>query len=201
MNMAIGDINAVNGVVVAGQIQEFIHELSSELRKDAREIQRDARRAELLQALESAQHLRDKADSVLKGAVIGGAITMAGAVGQFDAAGDFRTSLSEVPHPGFGNGPIAELNGINNQAQANVQKFGSLSSLGGSVNQVFNAIGDHDEVLSQQSQARSKAAEAQANEAETDLQAIEKVDDSGKDLLQQISQNQHAGMMAILSRQ
>jgi hypothetical protein len=201
MNMPIADINAANSLVVAGQIQEFIHELSSELRKDAREIQRDARRTELLQALESAQHLRDKAESVLTGAVIGGAITMAGAVGQFDAAADFQTSLSDVPHPGIGDGSIAELNGINNQAQANVQKFGSLSSLGGNVNQVFNAVGDHDEVLSQESQARSKAAEGQANEAETDLQAIQKVDDSGKDLLQQISQNQHAGMMAILSRQ
>jgi hypothetical protein len=194
--MAIGDINGVSGVVVAGQIQEFIHELSNELRKDARDIQRDARRAELLQALESAQHLRDKADSVLEGAVIGGTLTMVGAVGQFSAATEFQTSLSDDT-----GGAAAELTAINSKAGADVQKFGSLSTLGGNVNQVFTAVGDHDEVLSREAQARSKAAEEQANEADSDLQAIQKVDDSGKDLLQQINQNQHAGMMAILSRQ
>jgi hypothetical protein len=201
MNMAIGDVSAASGTVVAGQIQEFIHELSVELGKDAREIRRDARRTELMQALEAAQDMRDKAESVLTGAVIGGGLTMVGAVGQFEAAGDFQTSLSDVPHPGLGDGPAAELTAINSKAQANSQGFGSLSSLGGNVNQIFTAAGDRHEASSQVAQAHSRAAEAQANEADADLQAIEKVDDSGKDLLQQIADNQHAGMMAILSRQ
>ena len=199
--MSISETSGVSGTVVAGQIQEFIHELSAELSKDERQIQRDARRAELLQGLEAAEHMREKADSVLTGAVIGGAITMAGAVGQFDAANDFRTSLSDVPHPGTEQGAIAELNGINNKAQSGVQNFGAVASLGGSINQIFTAAGDRDEAASQTAQARSKAAENQADAADTNLRSIEKVDDSAKDLLQEIARNQHAGMMAILSRQ
>jgi hypothetical protein len=201
MNMTISNAGGPSCVAVAGQIQEFIHELSAQLGKDAREIQRDARRAELLQGLEAAEHMREKAESVVTGAVIGGAITMASAVGQFDAAADFETSLSNVPHPDTSNGAVAELNGINNKAQANVNCFGSVASLGGSINQIFTAAGEREDASSQEAQVRSKAAETQASEADADLQAIQKIDDSAKDLLQEISRNQHAGMMAILSRQ
>jgi hypothetical protein len=200
MNMTISETGGVSGTVVAGQIQEFIHELSAELTKDERQTQRDARRIEMLQGLEAAQHMREKADSVLTGAVIGGTLTMAGAVGQFDAATNFETSLSNVPHPG-GDGAIAELNGINNKAQASVQNFGSLATLGGNINQIYTAAGERDDAKSQDAQVRSRAFGAQASEADANLQAIEKVDDSAKDLLQEIARNQHAGMMTILSRQ
>jgi hypothetical protein len=200
MNMTISETGGASGTVVAGQIQEFIHELSAELTKDERRIQRDARRIEMLQGLEAAQHMREKADSVLTGAVIGGTLTMAGAVGQFEAASDFRTSLSDVPHPG-GDGAIAELNGMNNKTQASVQNFGSLTSLGGNINQIYTAAGEREDARSQEAQVRSRAAETQAGEADADLQAIQKIDDSAKDLLQEIAGNQHAGMMTILSRQ
>src|SRR2546423_149418 len=81
--MQIGD-DGGNGLVIAAQLQEFIHELSNELAKDERLAERDARAAELQQGLEAAKDMHDKADAVRTGAFIGGVVTMAGAAAQFD---------------------------------------------------------------------------------------------------------------------
>jgi hypothetical protein len=125
--------------------------------------------------------MRDKADAVQTGAIIGGVITACSAVGQFGAATEFGNVSTE-------------------KAVADGQKFGTAAGLGGYVSQGFNAAGDRDEARSQEAQARSKAAGHQGDEAEANLHDIHKVDDSAKDLLQEIARNQNAGVMAILAR-
>jgi hypothetical protein len=200
--MTISETGGVNGTVMAAQIQEFIHQLSTELSKDERQVQRDARAAELREGLEAAQHMREKADAVQTGAIIGGVITMSSAAGQFCAASEFRTSTSDVPGANAGDEvKVAELRTINDKATAHMQEFGSTASLGSFVSQIYNASGDRAEARSQEAQTLSRAAGHQADEADSDLQGIEKIDNSSKELYEEISKNQHAGMMAILARQ
>ena len=145
--MGTTDTGGVNGLVIAARIQEFIHQLSSDLTKDERNIQRDAREAELREGLEAAREMRDKADLVETGAILGGAFTIGGAAGQFGAATEFCTSVSDVPHPGC-DAPVKELDAINGAAGAKVQAFGSLGSSGNLISQGFNGAGDREEALS-----------------------------------------------------
>ena len=198
--MTASNTNGLSGVVIASQIQEFIHQLSSELSKDERDVQRFARETELQEGLEAANKMRDKAASVETGAIIGGVITVASATGEFCEASEFRTSLSDVPHPGVGDGSAKELEACNGQVNARVQGFGTIANVGNLINQGFEAAGDREAALSQEADARSRAAGKQADEADTNLRAIEKVDDSGKDLLQEIAREQHSSVMAILAR-
>jgi hypothetical protein len=182
---------------MAARIQEYIQQLSSDLTKDERKTQRDAREVELRQGIEAARRMHDKADSVERGAIIGGVLTMVSAAGQFEATTEFRTSVSDVPHPGS----EAELTAINGKANARSDGFGKLASLGNLVSQGFNAEGEREDGLSQEAQVRSRAAGRQADEASANLDAIQKVEDSAKDLLKEIAQEQHSSVMTILARQ
>jgi hypothetical protein len=181
MKMTTSAIGGADPAVIGEQIQELIQRMSTELAKDERDTEREARDTELQQGIEAAQHTRDKGDSVRTGAALGGLITVCCAVGQFKAATEF--------------GEVSD-----SEATADGQKFGQANGLAGLASQGFNGAGDRDDAQSLEVQARSKAAGHQADEAETNLQAIHKVDDSAKDLLQEIARNQHAGVMAILAR-
>jgi hypothetical protein len=183
MNMRVSDNNgAADGILIAANIQELMHEVSAGLAKDDRETQRHARSVELKEGLEAARLMHEKADAVATSALVGGSLTMVCAVGQFDAAGEF--------------GDVSD-----HQANADVKKWEAASAIPGNVTKVIAAEGDRAEARSLGAQARSKAAQHQADEAESDLQALHKLDDSANEVYQEIERTQHASMMAVLARQ
>ncbi len=187
--MTISKSDGINPTMMAEQIQELIHQLSSELSKTERAINRDAGRNELEQSLEAAQHMRDKADSIKTGAFVSGAVTALSAGVQAYCATQIDVSGSEV------------AKAKNERVERWAAVAHDVGSIGGAVNQIFTAKGECDEALAQEAQARSKAASHQAEEAQANRQDANKVDEAAKELYQEIARNQHAGIMAIVARQ
>src|SRR3954463_15911273 len=126
------------GLIIAAELQEFIHKLSSELAKDERLAERDARAAELEQGLEAAKDMHDKADAVRTGAFVGGALTMAGAAVQF--GGIDKVGSAAKP--------------ISSQGEGMLQAGRTTADLGGQVSQLFSAAGADAEGRSLSAQTR-----------------------------------------------
>ncbi|HEX9295852.1 MAG TPA: hypothetical protein VF881_08450 [Polyangiaceae bacterium] len=187
--MTISNSNPVNATVMAEQIQELMHELSTELAKEEREINRDARQHELEQSLEAVEHMRDKANALEMGGYASGLLTIASAGGQAIATTQFDTSGSHE-----GDATNKKVDGWNGVAKTG-------GGLANSVSQVYGAKAENQEAFAQGAQARSKASGRQADEAETNRQQANKVDDAAKELYKEIARNQHAGIMAIVARQ
>jgi len=199
--MNITENSGASGVVIATEIQEFIHQLSSDMAKDERQVQRDSRVAELRNGLEAARRMHEKATLVETGAIVGGVITAAAGAGQLGESTEFCTSVADAPHPDLGSGSVKELDAINGKAGSVVQGLGTLASSGGLISQGFNAAGDAEEAASREADALGRAAGERANEADTNLQAITKVDDAAMDLLKDIAHEQHSSVMTVLARQ
>jgi len=183
--MKIGDDGGTNGVVFAAEMQEFIHKLSTQLAKDERLAERDAREVEIQQGLQAANDMHEKAKAIRTGAIIGGLCTIGGAGVQFVGVAKIGSDVQSV----------------RDQGSAFVKAGESTAQIGGNASQLFNAQGADAEGDSQSAQVRSKAGGSRADEAVNNLHAIEKIEDSAKELFKEIADNQHAGIMAILSRQ
>src|SRR5215471_3408833 len=98
--MKIAQDGGTSELVLAAEMQEFIHKLSTELAKDERLVERDSRRAELQQGLEAARQMHEKADAMRRGAIVGGLITMAGAGVQIEGATKVGSSESNISKQG-----------------------------------------------------------------------------------------------------
>lgn len=202
---------AISGGGLSAQLMYALNDISREMRNDLRERAEHESQQALREGLAEAHELHEKADDQLKGAIVGGIVTSAGAAIQMGAAAGMeikgkgmvevdRGASLEVQRAQIDSNELARATvaHTNQRMGAIASSGGTLGSMGKIAQDIYGAKASAHEANAREHAARSQAATRAADVARSAEQEAKQTADKARDTHVQVMSLEHAGTMAVL---
>lgn len=185
-------ITGTGGSGLSSELLHMIEELGTQLERDHRQAAKHEAATALRQGLKEADALRSAASKAMTGAVVSGLMTGVGGAAQLYSATSMKTSAPSDKTA------LASFEAHNGRA-GELGRFGGTLTQGGQImSQGYVAAADHDRGDSREAAARAEAAARHAEAEQSAAEAAQRTVDKARETYGQITELEHASVMASL---
>ncbi len=185
-------ITGTGGSGLSSELLHMVEELGTQLERDHRQAAKHEAATALRQGLKEADALRSAASSAKTGAIVSGLMTGVGGAAQLSSASSMKTSAPS-DKPG-----LASFTAHNDRAGEIGRFGGTLAQTGQIMSQGYAGAADVHRRASREPTARAERAARHAESGQPAAEAAQRTVDKARDLYGQITELEHASVMATL---